>query len=326
MATFKIFFSNDNIRRIRVQRIPSFKDFGRMLDARYNNYAPHMKIKYYDSDNLQQTINNELEWMQMLCDQNGDNVFRLYICDDQKVPFLKDYSGPVPLYFYMDQVTKDPVDDGYCESFKESVPRCLEALFHDGKIIPGELPSFLEAAIKVTTKQLSNVEVIIDVHISKLFNSLHRETIQIIKNRELILAKKYLLAMLELKPNHYIVLYNLACVESLLDNHESAISALEKSIENGYEDIKHILDDPDLNNIKSLDPFNKLIDLISSKYIYELENSDKSKWSTQLEALHDMGFKNDDLSILFLEQFNGEVNNVVSSLISLDNNYITNGI
>ena len=64
----------------------------------------------------------------------------------------------------------------------------------------------------------------------------------------------------ELKPNDPIVLYNLACSFSLLNNIEQAITAIQQAFESGYNNFTYLSLDPDLNNLRNDDRFRKIFE------------------------------------------------------------------
>jgi len=82
-------------------------------------------------------------------------------------------------------------------------------------------------------------------------------------------GKDILLKILEISPNDKTALYNLACAESLLENVNEALSALEKAINAGYNDLSHLLNDKDFNNIKNSDGFRYLIENLESSLFPE---------------------------------------------------------
>jgi len=91
--------------------------------------------------------------------------------------------------------------------------------------------------------------------------------------------------MLEIKPNHMIALYNLACAESLLGNVDEAVVTLDRALDAGYSDLSHMLNDPDFNNIKNFDGFQNLVKKLEnilfpneeSTKIEESHNSQENK-------------------------------------------------
>ena len=52
-----------------------------------------------------------------------------------------------------------------------------------------------------------------------------------------------------LRPEDPVVLYNLACSFSLLNNTRAALVALTKAIDCGYDDFEHLRTDADLDNL-----------------------------------------------------------------------------
>src|SRR5437867_12345238 len=58
-----------------------------------------------------------------------------------------------------------------------------------------------------------------------------------------------------LRPDDPTVLYNLACSYALLDQLQGAVSALNQALDQGYDDFKWLLKDPDLKNLRASDLF-----------------------------------------------------------------------
>jgi len=108
------------------------------------------------------------------------------------------------------------------------------------------------------------------------FWKLHRMSIQCLESKDPVYiqkGKEILLQMLEIKPNHMIALYNLACAESLLGNVNEAIVTLERAIDAGYADLFHMLNDSDFNNIKNSDGFNNLVKKLEKGLFPEKEST-----------------------------------------------------
>jgi hypothetical protein len=59
-------------------------------------------------------------------------------------------------------------------------------------------------------------------------------------------------------------MYNIACVYSLRNNAEPALRWLERSIDNGFTDLDHMREDPDLDNIRDNPKYIELIEGVSS--------------------------------------------------------------
>lgn len=65
----------------------------------------------------------------------------------------------------------------------------------------------------------------------------------------------------ELKASDALITYNLACSYSLVGDTDHALTTLEEAICLGYRDHEHMMEDPDLTNLKDDPRFNKLLQL-----------------------------------------------------------------
>ena len=63
-----------------------------------------------------------------------------------------------------------------------------------------------------------------------------------------------------LRPKDPIAFYNLACSYSNLDNLDAAFDALHRAFDLGYRDYRHLLRDPDLENVRRDRRFKRLLD------------------------------------------------------------------
>jgi len=202
----------------------------------------------------------------MLEELKGQDLIKIYI-DEGSNPdrYFKDGPDPQVVKFYDESITKEAIDVGAFEFFGKTVPKCLESMFRDQKIIPGNIPNFLKDAIRV--KFLDAQTSDLDIDIPMLFDLLHDKALELLKIGDSESIKKgrdFLVSMLQLQPNHVITLYNLACAESLLKNVNEALQALEKAIENGFSDLEHILSDTDLVNLRNCPGFDALIQKLMS--------------------------------------------------------------
>ena len=63
----------------------------------------------------------------------------------------------------------------------------------------------------------------------------------------------------ELLPEDPTVHYNLACSLALLERADEALDALERSVDLGYRDVQHLLQDEDLASLRELPRFQALV-------------------------------------------------------------------
>ena len=68
------------------------------------------------------------------------------------------------------------------------------------------------------------------------------------------------LRLSNLRPKDPIAFYNLACSYSHLDNLDAAFDALHRAFDLGYRDYRHLLRDPDLENVRRDRRFKSLLD------------------------------------------------------------------
>jgi len=265
MTTFKLFFTKTNdIRRI-TKPITTYEEFTTLLQTLYPQFHCELLIKYTDKEGDRIAVTSQLEWDEMMDELHDEKVIKLYIEDGLNPDsYFKDGPEPETIQFYSDSISKDPIESDNLDGFKFTVPKCLESLFRDQKIIPSHIPSFIKEAIQMKYNSINEVDL--DIDIPLLFDCLHKKAMECLGSfdREVIQkGKDYLIAMVQLKPDNYIALYNLACAESLLNNVPEAIHALEMAVRNGYLDLQHMLEDTDLENIRDSEGFVKLISLIT---------------------------------------------------------------
>ena len=68
----------------------------------------------------------------------------------------------------------------------------------------------------------------------------------------------------KIKPEDPIVHYNLACSYSLLNEIDKALDTIQRAIKLGYDDLRHLEIDPDLENLRRDNRFQQIIRQITS--------------------------------------------------------------
>ena len=66
-------------------------------------------------------------------------------------------------------------------------------------------------------------------------------------------------------PDNPLVFYNLACSYSLLKHLDEAFAALAEAVKLGYDDARWLIKDPDLNNLRSDNRFEKIRTVLTKK-------------------------------------------------------------
>lgn len=104
-------------------------------------------------------------------------------------------------------------------------------------------------------------------------------------------------------PNYY---YNLACFQSLLQKKEAAIESLNRAIEKGYQDYKHVLKDTDLNNLRKDKKFQEIVVKLKEvgDYLYILQKSDKYTKNLRTDTLPKFTYMNpNDSNLVQVRQY-----------------------
>ncbi len=71
--------------------------------------------------------------------------------------------------------------------------------------------------------------------------------------------------LVQLKPDDPIVLYNLACSYSLLEDIDKAFRAVKKAVNRGYYDFRHLEKDDDLTNLRKDRRFQQYLTRVKNK-------------------------------------------------------------
>jgi len=273
MASFKIFFPDESIRRFRCENFPSFDAFVCLLSSLYPTaYHPEMKLQYQDSDGDKCTLSTEIEWTEMRQEISQQGVVKIWVAEGSGT-YFKDGPPPELVTVYSDPTNPkpEPSADNW-SSLHDRVTRSLANLFPGGKILPLNLPSFLEGIVLLKPRDDNLVDL--DVDISRLASVLGKRAYDLLDESSkaaLHEAKSCLLSQLILYPTDCIAHYNLACAEALLDNIAGALVSLEKSIQNGYGNVRHMTCDPDLKSLQGLPKFQELVELAKVGVVQEFK-------------------------------------------------------
>jgi len=137
---------------------------------------------------------------------------------------------------------------------------CLENLFPNKKILPYNIPAFLQGVVKVNC--VNNAEAEVDVNISELFSTLNKTALELMNSSEayaLAKAKQILESLALLQPDNSHVFYNLACVESLMKNEQQAVAFLKEAFNRGYQNFEHMVNDPDLLYVRASEQWKEVL-------------------------------------------------------------------
>jgi len=276
--TFKLVFAEDDIRRITLSN-SSWEAFNQQLVDLYpDNYHPELTIRYRDEEGDLITVSTEREWDCMLTSvKNEEQPIRLYISEGKNTgQYFKDGPPPTSRGFYTatpttpsaSSSTSTTTSDSETETekitisggeslrkFELEVPKCLSRFFPSGKILPYNIPTWLQGCVEIKRVPGPAPVVDMDIDIYRLFDLLNEQAVSMIGPEKepavLSKAKEFLQSMIELVPNHPIAHYNMACAQSLLGEVKEAIDSLHQAIMGGYNDVKHMIQDTDLENVRN---------------------------------------------------------------------------
>jgi len=262
MASFKLYFSDTNIRRISTDiEKPTYEQFTDLLCGLYpDNYHPELYVRWKDEEGDLIIASSEQEWNEMLSNVH-ERPIKLYVTEGM-TPYFKDGPPAEPQYFYTENAAEEPKEKPeFLQRLKNTVPQCLQKLFQGGRILPDNIPAWLKEAVHI--KRRMGADVDLDIDIPKLWNAMHTRALDCLKdakNTKLVLQARQLLEdMLEIIPKHAITLYNLSCAESLLGNSKQAILRLRDAIVAGYKNFEHMMKDEDLENIRNSTEFQEML-------------------------------------------------------------------
>src|SRR6266513_5341490 len=88
---------------------------------------------------------------------------------------------------------------------------------------------------------------------------LTRQSLQLLKQEKWTQAEQVLEEALSLDPADPVNLYNLACVRARQNRRDMAMDSLERAAEAGFTDFVLLGRDPDLNSLRDLPRFKKLV-------------------------------------------------------------------
>jgi hypothetical protein len=277
-------------------------------------------------------------------------VYRVWVQEGDKQAYFKDGPEPELLKIYSDPVSKTPENPSIFNGLEDRVTSALANLFPGGKILPNNLPSFLDGTITLKTRDDKSVDL--DVDIAYLASRLHKHAYELLNNvtkpSALSEAKDCLLSLLTLAPENPVAYYNLACAESLMGNVDAALDGLSKSVQFGYGDVDHMTTDPDLKNIVEDPRFASLVTSMRApapeeKVLEEVKVPEPvpevkepepevkepevklpdpesqpevpKKWEGQLQVLAEMGFLDESILIQTLDKTNGDVGQALTDLL-----------
>jgi len=201
--------------------------------------------------------------------------------EDSAHPYFKDGTAEIVDAYLK---TKDSVIQKL-ESVTPSHQKLTEAiarLFPDNRILPYHIPSYLQQFLKIKTN--SNAEVDVDIEVDGLAKAINEEALRLMNStEECDLAKSKLLleSLSMIRVDDPFVHYNLACAESLMKNVKSSLEQLQLACQKGYNNFKHMIEDPDLAYLRVHDQYQSFLNAVLPK---NNTNSDVVEQKTEVKV------------------------------------------
>eukprot|EP01101_Sappina_pedata_P000547 TRINITY_DN10752_c0_g1_i1.p1 TRINITY_DN10752_c0_g1~~TRINITY_DN10752_c0_g1_i1.p1 ORF type:complete len:419 (-),score=198.00 TRINITY_DN10752_c0_g1_i1:112-1320(-) len=290
-TSIKVFFNNE-IRRVSLASAsPSLEQLRTQLRSLFaGQFHDELTIQYIDEDDDRITVSSEIEWTEALRSMEAHPVKKIHVVSNKMGGFFKDGPAPKPLFFYEDKnggakaCKKNRIGaDKQTRSLhklRKAVPKCLEKLFDGGKILPHNIPEWMQSVVRVNVVSAggegSEEVVDLDVDIHRLGCLLHRRSLALLDSQDYTQARRVLKALLALDPTSPLALYNLACTNSLDAKPKAACKNLAKAVDCGYTNLGHLLRDSDLDSIRLLPEYLRVVDSLRGQSASG-SDSDKSE-------------------------------------------------
>ena len=301
-ANFKLYFNNEDIRRIRLEQ-PSWEAFRNKLHQLYPEYSPELLIKYKDEEGDLITVTTSREWNSMLQTNDASVPVKLYINEPglpvvlgmEKVEEQKEEvvdiipSAEIVTEFVLDDdivfipdITTEPQQLALPIEEEEKGDEKTEPVLEQPQI--PEQP-----AIGSPEKEEAPLSVL-EMDVGSFLEGLQRQACAFLnpdQNEALKKAKEFFHSLVpEQNPP---VMQELAGV----------VDSVKRAFSNGYD------------NLRDLPEFNDLLDLFSSA-----KDDDPKRWVSQLETLEAMGFGDSEINQALLVKYRGNMQRVVDALLT----------
>jgi hypothetical protein len=138
----------------------------------------------------------------------------------------------------------------------------LASFFPGGKILPHNIPDFLRSAVRAIQRSPHVVDL--DIDLEALHIVLSRHAIDLLEQHKYVEAREMLARLIAWKSTA-VSWYNLACAHSLIGDRNDALVSLKASIDQGYNNLAHMLNDPDLENVRGQPDFLLLVQELLSR-------------------------------------------------------------
>jgi len=287
---------------------PSFDLFLAQLYKDYEMAPDHeVSITYKDSDGDTIHVKSQMEWEELLSQHSQTSIIKLSVRQGERV--IKE--PPKDVMEVVREVKTTPKETSATP--QPAAPHLPFGLSDLGGLFPGaggmvsNLLSSLGGVIDPSYLDKEKLGEFLNNNIKTPAQVALEKARQAIDKMKLEKAEELLNSISLSDPSNPEAYYLRACLESLRNNVEVALTALETALALGYSQFSLVLSDPNLENLRKSAKFTTLVNNLG------LANK-KNKWDEQLNILHDMGYTDDHLLISHLERTKGNIAETVSAI------------
>jgi len=140
------------------------------------------------------------------------------------------------------------------------IQAAVERLFPEQKILPYHIPAYLQEVLKINT--VANEVVDLDINVTGVAQAINNEALSLMNSphpNDLAKSKFLLESLAMIREDDPVVHYNLACADSLLKDVQSSLAQLKLACEKGYNNFKHLVEDPDLAYLRMHEQYQQFI-------------------------------------------------------------------
>jgi hypothetical protein len=263
------------LRRFRLARTATLRDLRTQCATIFgDSYHAELALTWLDGDGDEITCCSELEFAECVREQLGKpaaTAVRLALKETHRnfrhgtAEVLGFHRGALADDDATVSNKKDLLQPANADalSVAHDVPAVIASFFEGGKIIPSQIPEFMQPAVRVIQRAAGRV-VDLDINLELLHSLLSKHAIELLEQQRFVEARALLANLVNWKPDG-VNWYNLACAHSLLRDLDDSMIALKAAIDAGYANLSHLLADEDLVNVRAHRDFPHIVNLLLEK-------------------------------------------------------------
>jgi len=247
-------------------------------------------------------MSSQIEWDEAML-SSKQSPFKAYIyrqeSSNAKEQVDAEQMTLTPEFFY--STSQDSTTAERKSHLQNKVPEIVSNL-----MVNGALPGWAADAIHTSP---SSADTLLDINIPKLSGVLHQRAWKLLNESKADdeEAARLLRFCVDLTPDDSVAYYNLACAYARLGQVQESLKALQESVRlsgDGEKELQSIKNDADLQNLRETEDFKAAFPQFCPP---PPPPPAPCQYLEGLRTLHEAGFKDDEVNILLLEEYNGDV-------------------